>query len=76
MCLECGDDFLSVANVGGGRREGRVDDRHLRRVDCQLAREALAARRLGFGAQAVLVLEVGEDTVDRLDAGGRCARQA
>ena len=48
----------------------------LRRVDRELAGEALAACGLGFGAQALVVLEVGEDAVDRLDARGDRAGEA
>ena len=45
-------------------------------MDGELAGEAFAARGFGFGAQALLVLEVGEDAVDRLDAGGDRAGEA
>ena len=57
MCLERGDNFFGVMDVVGGRREGGVDHRHLRRVDGELAGEALAARGLGFGAQSVSSLK-------------------
>ena len=48
----------------------------LRRVDGEFAGEAFAACRFGFGAQALLVLEVGEDAIDGLHAGGNRADEA
>ena len=45
-------------------------------MDGELAGEALAPRGFGFGAQALVVLEVGEHAVDRLDARGDRAREA
>ena len=76
MCLECGDDFFGVAHVLGGRSEGGVDDRDLRRVDRELAGEAFAPRRFGFALQAVLIAEFGEHAVDRLNARGDRAGEA
>ena len=70
LCLERGDNRLRMGDVVGRRREGGIDHRHLGRMDGQLAGEAFAACGLGFGAQALLVAEIGEDAVDRLDAGG------
>ena len=57
-------------------RESGVDHRDLVGVDGELAGEALARGRLGFGAQAVGVAEVGEHAVDRLDARGDRAGEA
>ena len=48
----------------------------LRGMDRELAGEAFAARGLRFGAEACLVLEVGEHAVDRLDSGGDRAGEA
>jgi hypothetical protein len=49
--------------------EGRIDHGDLSGVDRELAREAFAGGRFGFHAKAVLILEVGEYAVDRLDSG-------
>src|SRR3954468_19785522 len=58
MCFKCGDYFLRVAVFFTRRCERRIDHRDLRGMDCQLAREAFAARRFGFGTQAIAVAEV------------------
>src|SRR3954447_22306998 len=76
MCLERGDNRFGVADFVRRRRESEIDDRHLRRMDRELAGEALAPGGFGFGAKAVFVFEVGENTVDRLDSGCDCAGEA
>src|SRR5690348_13453537 len=76
MCLERGDDFFGVPDLVLGRGEGRVDDGDLRGMDRELAGEALARSSLRFGLEALLVLEVGEDAVDRLDSRGGRAGEA
>jgi hypothetical protein len=76
LCLERGDNRFSLLDVVRGRSEGGIYDRHLRRMDRQLAREALAARGFGFVLQPGLVPKVGEDAVDRLDARSDCTGQA
>ena len=52
--LERGDDLSACVHFVVRRSEGGVDDRHLRRVDGELAGEAFAARGLRFGLQARL----------------------
>src|SRR5690348_15200795 len=70
MSLERGDDFLGMADFGFRGGERGVDDRDLRGVDRELAGKALAARGFGFGLEALVVLEIREHAVDRLDASG------
>src|SRR4051812_16928549 len=76
LCFEGGDNFLSMADVVLGRREGGVDDVHLGRVDRELAGEALAPCSLRFLAETLFVAEVGEDPVDRLNPGRGSAGKA
>src|SRR5436305_14222861 len=74
MCRERGDDLFGMANVLRRRCESGVDDRHLVGMDGKLAGETFATRGFGFAAKAVVVLEVGENLIDRLDSGGDGAR--
>src|SRR6476661_4034933 len=74
--LERGDHGLRLTHFIGRRREGGIDDRNLRGMDCQLPGETLPARGRRFAAQTLLVVKVAEDAVDRLHARGDRARQA
>src|SRR4051794_23102324 len=68
--LERSNNLPGIAYFFVRRRERGVYDRDLGRVDGELAGKALAARGLGFRAQTLVVLEVCEDAIDRLDSGG------
>jgi hypothetical protein len=70
ICFECGDNFLSVADITRRGREGRIDDLNLGRMDCELAGETIPSRGLGLAAEPLFVAEIGEHAVDRLNA--RC----
>ena len=52
----------------GERREGRVDDGNLRRVDDLLPGEAHPRRLRGLGLESVVVLDVEVDGVHRVHA--------
>src|SRR5439155_26050658 len=53
------------------RRERRINDRDLRRMDRHLAGEAVAPRLLTLAHEALVVAEVDIDRVDRLHARRR-----
>ena len=59
----------------GVGREARIDHRHLRRMDCELAGEAVAQGVAALRFQAVRVAEIDEHGVERLHAGRRGTKQ-
>ncbi len=64
------DDSTRMIDFRGRWGEGRIDRADLSGVDRELAGEAFASGCLGLGQKALLVAEVGEHAVDRLDARG------
>ena len=73
--LERRDDAAGMGDAFGGGREDAVDDGHLTGMDRHLAREPVAHGRDALRLQSVQRLDVREDGVDGLDAGGRSAEQ-
>ena len=67
---------LRLLDLLGGRREHRIDHRHLRRVNGEPSGEAVAARHFGVAAQALGIAEVDIDRLDRRQLGRRRAVQA
>src|SRR5689334_9776877 len=76
MRLERGDDRLGMDHLVLRRRKRGVDDGDLRGVNRELAGEAFSPRRFRFSLEALVVLEIGKDSVDRLDACGHGPRKA
>ena len=74
--LERFHDSTGVFDLRRRWGEGRIDRADLSGMDGELAGKALAGGGFSFGAEAVLILEVGEDTIDRLDTGCHGACQA
>ena len=58
------NDGLGVRDRVGRWREHLIDDRHLRRVDGELADKPVTARILAFAPKAVAVAEIDVDCVD------------
>ena len=64
-----GDQASGPVELLGRRRERPVGQRHLRRVDAELAPVAERPALGGVGEEVVLGVEVGDDLVDRGHAG-------